>query len=166
MWQKFTTLTDYKWVVAAPAAGLKVCYVPMSPLAPANTGSRLQIGDLFAQFVTAALSKAKPINGELEVTSKWAAKFYPGIHQLEVPCAAGRVDILVPSQSLIIEAKVAKEWKHAVGQVLVYRECFKMKRGGDWAVALLLIGRPSDHDKYLITNVCNPLSIVVHWVQP
>ena len=39
--------------------------------------------------------------------------------KIEVPCKTGNIDVLTDSE--IIEIKKAKDWKHAIGQVLVYQ---------------------------------------------
>jgi hypothetical protein len=75
----------------------------------------------------------------------------------EVPTPAGRVDILTATQ--IIEVKDAKQWKFAVGQILVYGEYFP-----EHQKTLYLIGQVSDDFKEVVENHCTGLDIAVNWI--
>ena len=144
--------TDFQSFAFEPAP----CLIDLPSISPVHLSCR------FGQFLSTAMRKFKPIRGELELAAEFANKNYPS-HALEVPCAVGRIDILVPRENLIIEAKLAGSWKHAIGQALCYRECLNMDQGGQWQTAVLLLGRRDDFDFRLIENICSKLSILVFW---
>lgn len=45
---------------------------------------------------------------------------------IEVPCLGGRIDLLTDTE--IIEVKVAKQWKSALGQLLIYSQYYPFHR--------------------------------------
>jgi hypothetical protein len=134
----------------------KPCLIELPDIAPVHLSCR------FSQFLAGAMRKHQPVRGELELAAEFANRNYPS-HALEVPCAVGRIDILVPRESLIIEAKLAGSWKHAVGQALCYRECLNSDQGGSWSTAVLLLGLRDEFDYRLISLVCDKLDVKVFW---
>jgi hypothetical protein len=63
----------------------------------------------------------------------------------EVSCKYGRVDLLTEHE--LVEVKGVVHWKHALGQVLVYRECFPMHKS---RIHLYIEG----HEAVDITSIC------------
>lgn len=77
---------------------------------------------------TQEINSLKPntkIIKEYEIRDK-LKELYQG--EIEVKCNYGFVD--VQTENMIIEVKYAKNWKHALGQVLVYAEEFPTKKLG------------------------------------
>lgn len=73
----------------------------------------------------------------------------------EVICEAGSIDILTDNE--IIEVKNYRQWKHAIGQLLVYEKSLKR----DYKKVLYLFGRcPEDYLK-VITTYCKELHIIL-----
>ena len=132
------------------------CLIDLPAISPVHLSCR------FGHYLSTAMRKHQAVRGELELAAEFANKNYPS-HALEVPCAVGRIDILVPRENLIIEAKLAGSWKHAIGQALCYRECLNMDQGGQWQTAVLLLGRRDKFDFRLIESVCSKLNIQVFW---
>jgi hypothetical protein len=118
-----------------------------------------QYASAFGLYVTLELRKGRPVRGEVELAAQWAE--LTGVqYRLEQPCAAGRIDILLyplGRKPVIVEAKLAGDWKHALGQVLAYKYCL----GADTHdTALLLLS----HDKIGLAEQCaNSLSVKVYW---
>lgn len=114
----------------------------------------------FGVYVTRKLRKEQPVRGELELTAEWAAAT-SAVHTLEVPCAAGRIDIVFPQNGLLVESKIAGAWKHALGQALAYRHCL----GASYGAALLLLGKRSDpaYDGKLAEAVAKVSDVDVFW---
>lgn len=118
-----------------------------------------QYASAFGLYVTLELRKGRPVRGEVELAAQWAE--LTGIqYKLEQQCAAGRIDILLHPlgrKPIIVEAKLAGDWKHAIGQVLAYKYCL----GADaYDAAVLLLG----HDRIDLAEQCaNSLGIRVYW---
>lgn len=110
----------------------------------------------FAQFVTHRLNANSFLHGEVAMTKQWAESSGAPF-QLEVPCAVGRIDVLY--DGLIVEAKYAGEWKHALGQVLAYKACLQT----DSQCALLLLGKRIDQQYQLIERCCMYVGVHVLW---
>ena len=72
----------------------------------------------------------------------------------EVICKTGIVDILTDNE--IIEVKQIKQWKHAVGQIIVYGLEFPKKEK-----QIVLFGETSNEAKQMIVSFCNQLNIKV-----
>lgn len=53
---------------------------------------------------------------------KLASKLTGAQIEVSLPRRVGRIDILTPNE--VIEVKEVKDWKHAVGQVIVYGNHF------------------------------------------
>lgn len=74
--------------------------------------------------------------------------------ETEVPCKAGVVDIVTPSE--IIEVKKIQLWKSAIGQSLVYACEFKGLKP-----RIHLFGKASKGYKSMIISFCSKLSVSV-----
>ena len=74
--------------------------------------------------------------------------------ETEVPCKSGIVDILTETE--VIEVKSIKNWKDAIGQVLVYRCEFKGKNP-----RVHLFGRASDEYRSMVVDFCTQLNVLV-----
>lgn len=73
---------------------------------------------------------------------------------VEVPCKAGVADIVTQTQ--VIEVKKISEWKHAVGQVVIYGLEFPCKE-----TRIHLYGACSEEYRQMIVSYCSLLSIIV-----
>ena len=75
--------------------------------------------------------------------------------KLEVPArfSDGRIDVLTKTE--IIEVKQAKNWKHAVGQVVVYRL--------EYPHHLARIHLYGNVNRFIVENNCRKLNIRVTW---
>lgn len=76
--------------------------------------------------------------------------------QKEVHCKYGRIDVLTITE--VIEVKQAKAWKSAVGQALVYVQCFT-----DRTPRIHLYGDLPKSDRALIETACHSLGVRVTW---
>lgn len=114
----------------------------------------------FSAYATKRLRSGSAVRGELELTAEWA-EATGAQRMLEVPCAAGRIDIVFPQHSLLVEAKLAGSWKHALGQALSYRYCL----GKSYSAALLLLGSRVDpvYDGRLAEAVAAENKVHVFW---
>ena len=74
----------------------------------------------------------------------------------QVRTAAGVVDIVTPDE--IIEVKHIKNWKCAVGQVMVYQSYFPGKKR-----RIHLFGDTATFSKSLIQKHCSKLNIAISW---
>ncbi len=74
--------------------------------------------------------------------------------ETEVPCKSGIVDILTETE--VIEVKSIKNWKDAIGQVLVYCCEFKGK-----TPRVHLFGTASNEYRYMIVAFCTQLNVLV-----
>ncbi|MEO0966766.1 MAG: hypothetical protein AAFX80_00185 [Cyanobacteria bacterium J06639_18] len=97
------------------------------------------------------LSRSVKDTRELKYCREFVAK-YGG--EIEVSTPVGRIDIL-QSDSLI-EAKVGLNWKHGVGQLLIYSQHFS-----DRQLILLLIGKNCKDYAGLAQPYCERLNIKV-----
>ena len=77
--------------------------------------------------------------------------------QREVPTSVGIIDIL--NDTHIIEVKEAKDWKHAIGQILCYDQ---YKQGRTRVIALF--GKISRKLKGEVEYCCSNLNIEVWWI--
>lgn len=71
----------------------------------------------------------------------------------EVQCKTGVIDILTKSE--IIEVKKAKEWKHAIGQVLIYQLEYPNRQA-----RIHLYGECSDEFKQMIIAFSSQLNVI------
>lgn len=78
-----------------------------------------------------------------------------GKREVHVPC--GRIDLL--TSDAIIEVKVARQWKHALGQVLAYK-AYKPK----YEAKLALIGKLPSTAKGVAEYVCNQYGVSILWL--
>lgn len=116
----------------------------------------------FSHYVSKQLRKGKPVLGEVELAEQWAKS--TGLrYQLEQVCAVGRIDIVFEDEYLVVEAKFADGFKHAIGQALSYRECYRIAKGAHWQAGVLLLGRRLDCDFRTIERICNNLNVKVFW---
>lgn len=76
---------------------------------------------------------------------------------MEVPCAAGRVDLLTTTE--IIEIKVLRNWKHAIGQVLAYSDYFPEHTPR----IHLIVPDEKDVQLQLVIRACEKRNIKVTW---
>ena len=74
----------------------------------------------------------------------------------EVPTLAGNIDLLTATE--IIEVKRVKDWKHAIGQVLIYSAYFPKHRK-----RIHLFGEIDDLYLALISNHAEAFNIIVTW---
>ena len=74
--------------------------------------------------------------------------------RFEVRVAAGSIDALTPSE--IIEIKVVKHWKHALGQVLCYGYCLPNRD-----LRIYLYGEVLKEHYEFICNVCRSFNVRV-----
>lgn len=74
----------------------------------------------------------------------------------EVSCMFGKVDVVTDTH--VVEVKAAAKYKHAIGQVLTYAQCFPGKRK-----RIHLFGdEKEDFDSFQLARIaCNPLDIDV-----
>jgi hypothetical protein len=97
---------------------------------------------------------------ELRLAAKWAKEYADGhSYRLEVPCAAGRIDIMLDYCQMLVEAKYSGGWKAALGQAICYRCCFP-----NYKAALVLIGKPSHTRVQLIEAICKSQNVHVYWI--
>lgn len=78
-----------------------------------------------------------------------------GKREITVPC--GRIDVL--TDQLVIEVKTAKQYKHAIGQVLCYQLYKPTKRP-----AIALFGRLNAKEQATVRKCCNQLGIELIWM--
>jgi len=78
--------------------------------------------------------------------------------QTEAKVKGGRVDVL--SDSNVIEVKRACDWKHALGQVLVYSQSFE-----DRVPWICLFGVKDDLDREYVVEVCYKLGVEVEFIE-
>lgn len=76
----------------------------------------------------------------------------------EVPVPCGRIDIV--TDSLIIEVKTVKQYKHAIGQVLCY-SLYKPNR----RPAIALFGKTNSKERKVIQSCCHSLAIELIWLE-
>lgn len=121
--------------------------------------------DALASFVTQRLRKTLKPDCEVIVCARWAhnASSVLPRYRLEHVLMSGRVDLLY--NGLIVEAKVARSWKHALGQVLAYKAELAQRQNGKWNTALLLIGdRASNlYNYHIIEDCCGHYDVHVFW---
>jgi len=72
---------------------------------------------------------------------------------MEVPVKAGRIDILSPTE--IIEVKDIRQWKSAVGQVLIYQLEFPSHQA-----RVHLYGKASTEHMAMIVAYCSRLNVI------
>lgn len=99
------------------------------------------------------------LNYETRICAGWA-ETQCSTAALEEHCPVGRVDVVLrsPGRREIVEAKKWRGWKHALGQVLAYSFYYK---GFD--KSLLLIGRPADHERRIVEDICKHYEVKVYW---
>ena len=133
-------------------------FVQASRLANYYSMTVPNISSAFSFYVTVRLRKQKAVRGEVELTAEWA-KLIGLEHRLEVPCAAGRIDIVMDEALLIVEAKLAGDYKHAIGQVLTYRHCL----GQHYKCALLLLQDLKASRDHICEACCLRLGIDLYY---
>lgn len=113
--------------------------------------------DLLGKAVSSLLHKQ---SDELRIAAKWAKERAQGrAYRLEVPCVAGRIDIMLDYAQELIEAKYARAWKSAIGQAICYRHCFPR-----YSASLLLINKLPHETTQLLEAVCKSQDIRVYWI--
>jgi hypothetical protein len=76
--------------------------------------------------------------------------------QVEVETLAGRIDILTPKQ--VIEVKRVKDWKSALGQVLVYGHYYPSHQK-----RIHLYGETQESFLSMVRSHCEKLNVIVTW---
>jgi hypothetical protein len=76
--------------------------------------------------------------------------------QVEVPCLAGAIDLVTATE--IIEIKCVKNWKHAIGQVLVYGHYYPSHQK-----KIHLFGETQAAFLDMIQDHCKELNILMTW---
>ena len=99
---------------------------------------------------------------ETEICKQWAemkrAEGYKVL--LEITCPVGRTDVILTRgyEKTVVEAKKAKRWKHALGQVLCYSYYYT-----GYKLALLLIGRLTEKQERICEAICKQFDVDVIW---
>lgn len=122
------------------------------PLSDVST-SAIEIGSIESQSLnTPLVSEQDSIHRDLAELRFCAdlARYLEG--RTEVPCEAGRIDVLTQRQ--VIEVKLARNWKHGIGQVLVYSSYFL-----GYQPVLWLIGKDAKTFEPLARRHCDRLGI-------
>lgn len=115
-----------------------------------GTWAHPEVASRFSQWCKSPQNKKTTKIGEISVRNKLATKLSG---QTEVPCKTGFVDILAEQE--VIEVKTIKDWKGAIGQVLVYACEFKNK-----TPRIHLFGNASTEYKHMILSFCSRLNVV------
>jgi len=112
----------------------------------------------FGGYVAELFGRNRHEFSELMQTAAWA-RASGEQYELEQRCEAGRIDVLMHRLGLIVEAKYAHSWKHALGQVLAYKFCL----GRHYSAALLLLGSADKLDLRLVEDCCKSYDVHVFW---
>jgi hypothetical protein len=113
-----------------------------------------------AYFKSLLSVKASPSNNEECDVVDWSCDSVYKNSCREVETKFGRVDILSPKE--IIEVKALPNYKHAIGQIIVYSNCFPSHLRK--LVLFYNVDDDDDNYKQLIRDVCISLDIVCDFV--
>ncbi|MGD1852693.1 MAG: Rha family transcriptional regulator [Leptolyngbyaceae cyanobacterium] len=109
------------------------------------------LGMDFSMYIGPKLKRKK--RGESSYSNELANK---SLGQREVKTLAGNIDVLTCTQ--IIEVKAVKQWKAALGQVLVYSHYYPSHEK-----RIHLYGETQESFLEMIKNHCEKFSVVVTW---
>ncbi len=105
----------------------------------------------FSQWCKSSQNKKITKTGELSIRDSLASQLRG---QKEVPCKTGFVDVLTNQE--LVEVKGIKDWKEAIGQVLVYACEFPNNKP-----RIHLFGEASTEYKHMIMSFCSQLNVAV-----
>ncbi|ARV62036.1 hypothetical protein BZZ01_28460 [Nostocales cyanobacterium HT-58-2] len=77
------------------------------------------------------------------------------------PITIGEIDILTDSQ--VIEVKMLKDWKYALGQVLAYGSYVDSEFNKIHEKRIHILGKPNEERSLIINKICSSLQVKVEY---
>ena len=155
LWKKFTG----EYTIDFVSKKLNVAREKIYVTKPGRGGGTWAHGDIFDEYKR-YLTMRRPPNLQFKeknvqrlLAERLRTKYGEDVLR-EVQTEAGSVDILTPTH--IIEVKNAREWKAALGQVLVYSGYFEDKK-----LRIHLFGNTNKESSAIIIKTCKRFDITV-----